>query len=169
MKVEIISPSATLFAGEATAVTVPSNFPSRRLKSTSAALTANAPATTVSILDNAGATRRTMICASTRPAKISRSWFLTWRGCYKNNIPAKRRTPRYMNQYSVESTCYCMSMHTLCYPMSHSTSGLPAHHQLPEFTQTHLHRVSDAIQPSYPLSSPSPPAPNQSEHQSLFQ
>ena len=49
---------------------------------------------------------------------------------------------------------------TLCDPMNHSTPGLPVHHQLPEFTQTHVHRVSDAIQPSHPLSSPSPPAPN---------
>ena len=51
---------------------------------------------------------------------------------------------------------------------SHSRPGLPVHHQLPEFTQTHVHRVSDAIQPSHPLSSPSPPAPNPSQHQSLF-
>ena len=50
-----------------------------------------------------------------------------------------------------------------------STPGLPVHHQLPEFTQTHVHRVSDAIQPSHPLSSPSPPAPNPSQHQGLFQ
>jgi len=50
-----------------------------------------------------------------------------------------------------------------------SDSGLPVHHQLPEFTQTHVHRVSDAIQPSHPLSSPSPPAPNPSQHQSLIQ
>ena len=53
--------------------------------------------------------------------------------------------------------------------MNCSTSGLPVHHQLPEFTQTHIHRVGDAIQPSHPLSSPSPPAPNPSQHQSLFQ
>ena len=53
--------------------------------------------------------------------------------------------------------------------MNRSTPGLPVHHQLPEFTQTHIHRVSDAIQPSHPLSSPSPPAPNPSQHQSLFQ
>ena len=53
--------------------------------------------------------------------------------------------------------------------MNHSTPGLPVHHQLPEFTQTYVHRVSDAIQPSHPLSSPSPPAPNLSQHQSLFQ
>ena len=58
---------------------------------------------------------------------------------------------------------------TLCNPMNRSSPGLPVHHQLPEFTQTHVHRVSDAIQPSHPLSSPSPPAPNPSQHQSLFQ
>ena len=58
---------------------------------------------------------------------------------------------------------------TLCNPMNCSTPGLPVHHQLPEFTQTHGHQVSDAIQPSHPLSSPSPPAPNPSQHQSLFQ
>ena len=58
---------------------------------------------------------------------------------------------------------------TLCDPMNHSTPGLPVHHQLPEFTEIHVHRVSDAIQPSHPLSSPSPPAPNPSQHQSLFQ
>ena len=56
---------------------------------------------------------------------------------------------------------------TFCDPMNRSTPGLPVHHQLPEFTQTHLHRVRDAIQPSYPLSSPSPPAPNPSQHQSF--
>ena len=58
---------------------------------------------------------------------------------------------------------------TLCDPMNHSTPGLPVHHQLPEFTETHVHRASDAIQPSHPLSSPSPLAPNPSQHQSLFQ
>ena len=57
---------------------------------------------------------------------------------------------------------------TPCEPMNHSTPGLPVHHQLPEFTQTHVHRVSDAIQPSHPLLSPSPLAPNPSQHQSLF-
>ena len=58
---------------------------------------------------------------------------------------------------------------TLYDPMNRSTPGLPVHHQLPEFTQTHVHRVGDAIQPSHPLSSPSPPAPNPSQHQGLFQ
>ena len=54
---------------------------------------------------------------------------------------------------------------TLCNPMNRSTPGLPVHHQLPEFTQTHVHRVRDAIQPSHPLLSPSAPAPNPSQHQ----
>ena len=56
---------------------------------------------------------------------------------------------------------------TLCNPMDRSTSDLPGHHQLPEFTQTHVHRVSDAIWPSHPLLSPSPPAPNPSQHQHI--
>ena len=58
---------------------------------------------------------------------------------------------------------------TLCDPMDYSMTGLPVHHQLPEFTQTHVHRVGDAIQPSHPLFSPSPPALNLSQHQGLFQ
>ena len=58
---------------------------------------------------------------------------------------------------------------TLCYPMNRSTPRLPVHHQHLEFTQTHTHRVCDAIQPSHPLSSPSPPVPNPSQHQGLFQ
>ena len=64
--------------------------------------------------------------------------------------------------------CYCLvakSCLTLCDPMEHSTQGLPVHHQLPEFTQTHVHWVGDATQPSHPLSSPSPPALNLSQHQ----
>ena len=58
---------------------------------------------------------------------------------------------------------------TLCNPMNRSTPGLPVHHHIPKFTQTHVHWVDDAIQPSHPLSSPSPPATNPSQHQSLFQ
>ena len=57
---------------------------------------------------------------------------------------------------------------TLCDPMDCSTPGLPVHHQLPESTQTHVHWISDAIQPSHPLSSPSPPTFNLSQHQGLF-
>ena len=57
---------------------------------------------------------------------------------------------------------------TLCNPMDCSTPGFPVHHQLPEPAQTHVHQVSDAIQPSHPLSSPSPPALNLSQHQGLL-
>ena len=70
---------------------------------------------------------------------------------------------------SVQFSSVAQSCPTLCDPMNRSTPGLPVHHQLPEFTQTHVQRVSDAIQPSHPLLSPSPPAPNPSQHQSLFQ
>ena len=67
------------------------------------------------------------------------------------------------DQFSLVSSV-AQSCPTLCDPMNRSTPGLPVHHQLPEFTQTHVHRVGDAIQPSHPLSSPSPPAPNPSQH-----
>ena len=70
---------------------------------------------------------------------------------------------------SVQFSSVAQSCPTLCDPMNCSMPGLPVHHHLPEFTQTHVHQVSDAIQPSHPLSSPSPPAPNPSQHQSLFQ
>ena len=71
--------------------------------------------------------------------------------------------------HSLHFSSFTQSCPTLCDPTKCSTPGFPVHHQLPEFTQTHVHRVSDAIQPSHPLSSPSPPAPNPSQHQSLFQ
>ena len=74
-----------------------------------------------------------------------------------------------MNQVSVQFSSVAQLCPTLCDPMNHSMPGLPVHHQLPEFTHTHVHRVSDAIQPYHPLSPPSPPAPNPSQHQSLFQ
>ena len=57
---------------------------------------------------------------------------------------------------------------TLCDPMNCSMTGFPVHHQLPEFTQIHVHWVGDAVQPSHPLSPPSPPALNRSQHQGLF-
>ena len=63
------------------------------------------------------------------------------------------------------ATQSCPTLHD---PMNHSMPGLPVHHQLPESTQTHVHRVSDAIQPSHPLLSPFPPALNLSQHQGLF-
>ena len=69
---------------------------------------------------------------------------------------------------SVQFSSVAQSGPTLCDPMNRSTPGLPVHHQLPVFTQTHVHRAGDTIQPSHPLSSPSPPAPNPSQHQGLF-
>ena len=68
---------------------------------------------------------------------------------------------------SVQFSSVAQSCPTLCDPMNRSMPGLPVHHQLPEFTQIHVHRVSDAIQPSCPLPSPSSPAPNPSQHQSF--
>ena len=69
----------------------------------------------------------------------------------------------------VQFSSVAQSCLTLLNPMDHSTPGLPVHHQLPEFTQTHVHLVSDTIQPSHPLLSPCPPDPNPSQQQSLFQ
>ena len=75
-------------------------------------------------------------------------------------------TPLEINSQFNSVTQSCPS---LCDPIDCSMPGLPVHHQLPEFTQTHVHRVSDAIQPSHPLSSPSPPAFNLSQHQGIYQ
>ena len=71
--------------------------------------------------------------------------------------------------FSQSVSSVTQSCPTLCDPMNRSTSGLPVHHQLREFTQTHVHRVGDATQSSHPLLSPSHPAPNPSHHQGLFQ
>ena len=68
----------------------------------------------------------------------------------------------------IQFSSVTQSCPTLCDPMNHSMPGLPVHHQFPESTQTHVHWVNDAIQPSHPLSSPSPPALNLSQHQGLF-
>ena len=78
-------------------------------------------------------------------------------------------SPAFLMRCSVEFSSVAQSCPTLCDPRNHSTPGLPVHQQLLEFTETHVHWVGDAIQPSHPLSSPSPPAPNPSQHQSLFQ
>ena len=75
-----------------------------------------------------------------------------------------------LKQYrKIQFSSVTQSCPTLCNPMNCSTPGLAVHHQLPEFNQTHVHRVGDAIRPSHPLLSPSPPAPYPSQHQSLFQ
>ena len=75
-----------------------------------------------------------------------------------------------MNLYiiSVQFSSVAQSCPTLCDPMDWSTLGLPVHYQLPEFTETHAHLLSDAIQPSHPLWSPSPPTFDLSQHQGLF-
>ena len=78
----------------------------------------------------------------------------------------------YLDSYiinTVQFSSVTQSCPTLFDPMNRNMPGLPVHHQLPEFTQTLIRRVGDAIQPFHPLSSPSPPAPNPSQHQSLFQ
>ena len=77
--------------------------------------------------------------------------------------------PQGCKDSSVQFSSVAQSCPTLCDPMNRSTPRLPVHHRLPEFTQTRVHRVSDAIQPSHPWSSPSSSAPNPSQHQSLFQ
>ena len=76
--------------------------------------------------------------------------------------------PFYLNEEHIQFSSVAQSCPTLCDPMDCSTPGFPVHHQLLEPTQTHVHRVSDAIQPCHPLLSPSPPAFNLSQHQSLF-
>ena len=73
-----------------------------------------------------------------------------------------------MRNPSVQFSSVVQLCLTLCEPMNRSTPGLPVHHKLPEFTQTHVHRIGDAIQLSHPLLSPSP-APNPSQHQGIFQ
>ena len=82
-------------------------------------------------------------------------------------VPLTRKSYHLHRSDQIRSVA--QSCPTLCDPMNRSTPGLPVHYQLPKFTQTHIHRVSDAIQPSNPQSSPSPLAPNPSQHQSLFQ
>ena len=81
----------------------------------------------------------------------------------------EKNTRKTLSDINHQFSSVAQSCPTLCNPMNHSTPGLPVHHQLPEFTQTHVHQVSDAIQPSHPLASPSLPAPNTSQHQGLFQ
>jgi len=83
-------------------------------------------------------------------------------------MPRRNKSPLFSHAWKSFSSV-TQSCPTLCDPMDHSTPGFPIHHQLLELAQTHVHWVSDAIQPSHPLSSPSPPAFNLSQHQSLFQ
>ena len=78
-------------------------------------------------------------------------------------------TERYTHLNAGQFSSVAQSCPTLHDPKDHSMTGLPIHHQLPEVAQTHIHRVGAAIQPSHPLLSPSPPAFDLSQHQSLFQ
>ena len=89
----------------------------------------------------------------------------------KSDATESKREQHFVNKSvsSVQFSSVTQSCPTLGDPMNCSTPGLPVHHQLPEFTQTHMHGVGDAIQPSHPLSIPSPPTPNPSQHQGLFQ
>ena len=118
------------------------------------------------------------------PRTLLKWYVFPWKDtCRRPQASNRKRSPQVphmqlFNDHSIDiwtlSTRYQFSSVaqlclTLCDPMNHSTPGLPVHHQLPEFTQTHAYRVGDAIQPSHPLSSPSPPAPNPSQHQGLFQ
>ena len=111
-------------------------------------------------------------------------YFWNWEGAFISNVILKDFKMFYsvpnagagynllqsiMLLWSVQFSSVAQSCPTLCDPMNRSTPGFPVHQQLPEFTETHVHQVSDAIQPSHPLSSPSPPAPNPSQHHSLFQ
>ena len=111
---------------------------------------------------------------------IQQVWSGTWnsafltisqviRHCWSVDHIWSRKVSAHDSLSSVQFSSFTQLCPTLCDPMNCSTPGLPVHHQLPEFTETHIHWVGDAIQPSHPLSSSSPPAPNPSQHQSLFQ
>ena len=97
---------------------------------------------------------------------IKLAWWLCWALC-PNTI--WHVAGEVLFRYSVQFSSVAQSCPTPWNPMNRSSPGLPVHHQLPEFTQTHAHWVGDTIQPSHPLSSPSPPAPNPFQHQGLFQ
>ena len=103
---------------------------------------------------------------SFKPTFINRTECITGRACSFYHLSPSTVKNDTENQFSSVQSLSCL---TLCDPMDCSTPGLPVHHQLPELTQTHVHRVSDAIQPSHPLLSLSPPAFNLSQHQGHFQ
>ena len=109
--------------------------------------------------------------ASSLPGLLISRKLSIWRRQWSSLSVAKERLPEKMKATKVPGlgTVQSLSCVQLCDPINRSTSGLPVYHQLPEFTQTYIHRVSDAIQPSHSLSSPSPSAPNASQHHSLFQ
>ena len=115
---------------------------------------------------------RSLRSSHPRPLPESNSLFFTSVSLLLSHIQGHRYHLSKFHIYafsSVQFSSVAQSCPTLCDPMNHSMPGLPVHHHLPEFTQIHSHRVCDAIQPSHPRSSLFPPAPNPSQHQSLFQ
>ena len=106
--------------------------------------------------------------SSSRRSSWPRDWtHISCASCIGRRILYHWATREALFSYSVQFSSVAQSC--LWDPMNHSMPSLPVHHQLLEFTQTHVCRVGDDIQPSHPLSSPSPPAPNPSQHQGLFQ
>jgi len=105
------------------------------------------------------------------PFSSRSSWSRNWTGvsCIAGRFFTNWAIKEALFRGSVQFSSITQSCPTLWDPMNCSTPGLPVYHQLPGLTQTHVHRVNDAIQPSCPLFSPSPPVPNPSQHQSLFQ
>ena len=105
----------------------------------------------------------TTLCSPQYQGKLARVWN------DRNIYSPPMSTGYFLERSSVQFSSVLQSCLTLCNPMDCSTPDLHAHHQFPEFTQTHAQWVSDAFQPSHPLSSPSPPTFNLSQHQDLFQ
>ena len=95
--------------------------------------------------------------------RVKSSWLRCFIQMFFQSSPVIQSCPNLSVQFS------SVQLLIMSNPMNCSTPGLPVHHQLPEFTETYVHRVGDAIQPSHPLSSPSPPVFNLSQHQGLFQ
>ena len=87
---------------------------------------------------------------------------------WRNNSRKNEGMEPKQKQQDYQFSSVAQSCPTICNPTNHSTPGLPVHHHLLEFSQSHIHRVGDAIQPSHPLSSPFPPAPNPSQHSESF-
>ena len=104
----------------------------------------------------------------TRQSVLKSDWLYSMQSKIEKSIQSEK-TRLGADRGSASVQLVTQSCPTLCDPMNHSMPSLPVHHQLPEFTQTHVHWVDDAIQPSHPLSSSSPPAFNLPQHQGLFQ
>ena len=124
------------------------------------------------VKDEKGKMIKTKCCDISEKAEVG-IWtnhkYCKGKGTGSYTVIPLHRNEFHSNSAFIQFSLVAQSCPTLCDPMNRSTPGLPVHHQLPEFTQTRVHRVSDAIQPSHPLSFPSPIAPNPSQHQSLFQ